>query len=353
MIHQFDRILESFEAPTELIKGLPTPQKGVVSAAEGARYFLLSAQTNAAFVAVNRLLKNGIKVARLQKAMRVGARLWPTGSWVVYGEKDTVSALTELGVSFSGTTKRPSKASLRPVQKLRIGLWDRYGGSMPSGWIRWLLEQHEFDFEVVLSKELGEGKLREKFDALIFPPGAISSGARRSGNRRRRTQTRTGFGGQLKSFLENGGSVVTIGSSTALAKQLKLPIESALVTKDEDGEDRPLKQEEFFIPGSVVQVHVDNSERAAWGAMVNTNVMFRRSPIFRITGKSRSIRPIAWFDTETPLRSGWAWGQEHLNGGVAMAVASVGKGELFLFGPDVTYRAQPHASFRFVFNTLY
>ena len=35
---------------------------------------------------------------------------------------------------------------LKPV---RIGLWDQYGGSMPSGWTRWLLEQYEFPFEVV------------------------------------------------------------------------------------------------------------------------------------------------------------------------------------------------------------
>ena len=38
---------------------------------------------------------------------------------------------------------------LKPV---RIGLWDQYGGSMPSGWTRWIFEQCEFPFEVGLSR---------------------------------------------------------------------------------------------------------------------------------------------------------------------------------------------------------
>ena len=29
----------------------------------------------------------------------------------------------------------------------RVALWDRYGGSMPSGWTRWILEQFEFPFD--------------------------------------------------------------------------------------------------------------------------------------------------------------------------------------------------------------
>jgi len=33
---------------------------------------------------------------------------------------------------------------------VRIGLWDQYGGSMPSGWIRYIFEQtHPVKFDVV------------------------------------------------------------------------------------------------------------------------------------------------------------------------------------------------------------
>jgi hypothetical protein len=33
--------------------------------------------------------------------------------------------------------------------------------------------------------------------------------------------------------------------------------------------------------------------------------------------------------------------------------ASVGKGKLFLFGPEITFRAQPHGTFKFLFNGIY
>jgi hypothetical protein len=36
-----------------------------------------------------------------------------------------------------------------------------------------------------------------------------------------------------------------------------------------------------------------------------------------------------------------------------MAEASVGKGKVLLFGPEVTFRAQPHGTFKFVFNGIY
>jgi hypothetical protein len=61
---------------------------------------------------------------------------------------------------------------------------------------------------------------------------------------------------------------------------------------------------------------------------------------------------VAWFDSKTPLRSGWAWGQEHLEGGVAVAEARVGKGTLVLFGPEILFRAQPHGTFKFLFNGI-
>ena len=66
-----------------------------------------------------------------------------------------------------------------------------------------------------------------------------------------------------------------------------------------------------------------------------------------------SIRPIAWFATDSPLRSGWAWGQAYLQDGVAAFVATVGKGKLYAFGPEITFRAQTHGTFKLLFNQLY
>ncbi len=64
------------------------------------------------------------------------------------------------------------------------------------------------------------------------------------------------------------------------------------------------------------------------------------------------MRRVGWFNDKTPSRSGWAWGQEHLKDGVAVIDASIGKGRLALFGPQVLFRGQPHGTFKFIFNGI-
>ena len=81
-------------------------------------------------------------------------------------------AAADFGLTFTGVTSRPAGA-LYKLTKPRIALWDQYGGSMPSGHTRWLLEQFEFDFEVVYPQTLDAGNLKAKYDVIIFPDGGI------------------------------------------------------------------------------------------------------------------------------------------------------------------------------------
>jgi hypothetical protein len=66
-----------------------------------------------------------------------------------------------------------------------------------------------------------------------------------------------------------------------------------------------------------------------------------------------NIKPLSWFATETPLRSGWAWGQSYLKNGVSSFEYVLGKGRLVVFGPEIVFRAQSHAGFKRLFNSLY
>ena len=53
------------------------------------------------------------------------------------------------------------------------------------------------------------------------------------------------------------------------------------------------------------------------------------------------------------LDSGWAWGQQYLDGGAAVVDAPVGEGRVLLLGPEVNFRDQPHATYKLLFNGLY
>lgn len=69
---------------------------------------------------------------------------------------------TELGTGATGVAARP-EGELLKLRPLRIDLWDRFGGSMPSGWVRYLFDQCQFPYEVVFAPQLDAGDLREKY----------------------------------------------------------------------------------------------------------------------------------------------------------------------------------------------
>jgi hypothetical protein len=105
-----------------------------------------------------------------------------------------------------------------------------------------------------------------------------------------------------------------------------------------------------------MQVTIDKDAKAAWGMKTNADVYFDDSPVFSINPDAQTkgtVKPIAWFATDKTLRSGWAWGQSYLKDGVAAFSATVGKGTLYAFGPEITFRAQTHGTFKLVFNQLY
>ena len=86
-----------------------------------------------------------------------------------------------------------------------------------------------------------------------------------------------------------------------------------------------------------------------------TDVFFDNSPVFKLGAgaEASGVKVVATFDSKTPLRSGWAWGQSYLENGVVAAEASVGAGKVLLFGPEILQRAQPHGTFKFLFNGIY
>ena len=84
-------------------------------------------------------------------------------------------------------------------------------------------------------------------------------------------------------------------------------------------------------------------------------VFYDESPAFRLRPEapSKGVKPIAWYESASPLRSGWAWGQQYLDQAVSIVEASVGKGHVVLFGNEVLWRGQPHGTFKMFFNGIY
>ena len=131
-------------------------------------------------------------------------------------------------------------------------------------------------------------------------------------------------------------------------------VENHLVERTAAGE-RSLGREKYYVPGSVLRAEVNPSHPLAWGLPKDLDVFFDNSPVFEVPPNApmKGVTSVAWFPTSTPLRSGWAWGQHYIQGGATVVEASVGKGTLMMFGPEINFRGQPHGTFKFLFNGIY
>ena len=134
-----------------------------------------------------------------------------------------------------------------------------------------------------------------------------------------------------------------------------MPIKDALVERVAGGAERPLPNEKFYIPGTILEARVDNTNPLAYGMDDHAMIFFDHSPAFRLEPEAslQGVKPVVWFDNAQPLRSGWAWGQQYLDQAVEIVEAPLGKGHVVLFGPEITWRAQPHGTFKFLFNGIY
>jgi hypothetical protein len=376
---QFDRVMEAFDGPFTKIDGLLAPPAMSLVGPPNPAGYLISHRINNSFVLINRLMKANADVYWLKSASAADGEDLGTGAIWVPASPAARPVLEkgahELGVTVHAVAKAPTGDAMK-LKPIRIGLYDQYGGSMPSGWTRWLFEQYEFPFERVYPAALDAGDLNSKFDVIVFTDGAIRRGAAggRGGG------GGGGFGGtpdpatipaeyqsmlgrisddktipQLKKFVERGGSIVTIGSSTSIAEVFAIPVKNHLVEKGPDGKDRPLPGEKFYIPGSLLKAHLDNTNPLAYGMPAEVDVFYDNSPVFRLepTAALKKTNAVGWFGGPEPLDSGWAWGQQYLDGGTVFAEATVGEGKVFLLGPEVNFRDQPHGTFKLLFNGLY
>jgi len=365
---RFDRILEGFTGPFEPIDAWNiNPPPGKV-AAERAPGYVTSRQVNNAYIAANRLLKAGEDVRALRTPTTINGTTYPAGSLYIRSAGATQRRLqtlaSELGISFEAS-RAPAGADAVRLRTARVGLWDQYGGSMDAGWARWILEQFEFPFTRVFAPALDAGQLNQSYDVLVFVGGGIPGDTpeRRGADTGAITDIPAEYAShvgrvttertlpRVREFIQNGGTVIAIGESAEnLAAFLRLPVGNHLV---ENGTLLP--RTKFYVPGSLLSARLDTDHPIAAGMREHTDFFFDDSPVFRLGADAAAagVRPIAWFDSGSPLRSGWAWGQNYLEKGVVALEARVGRGTVLLFAPEILKRAQPHATFKLLFNGIY
>src|SRR5690606_22517321 len=275
------------------------------------------------------------------------------GEFVVANNVFSKELLLSSGLTTKGIDKLPS--DVKTIKSLQIGLWDTYGGSMPSGWTRYIFEKYGFDYKVIYASELDKGDLNKEFDVILLPSNALVRPSSNPIPDNIPEEYASQWGNmtvektvpQLEKFIKNGGHLISIGNSSSIVEDLKIEVTNHLV----DNENKPLKREGYYTPGSVLKANVDNSSKSGLGYPEQIDFYFANNNVYRI--QDSSIKPLLWFSSDKVLKSGWSWGEKHLKDGILGFEKSIGKGKITVFTPDITFRAQAHGTFKLLFNNLY
>ncbi len=343
-----------------------TPPAGNVAGKAGYAY-LISPQTNNSFIAVNRILKNGGEVLRAKDGFSTGGEDYPPGTFVVLSRNVSASLMNELAEELFlsvGTTGSRLSAETSKQAAPRVALYKPWTASMDEGWTRWLLEQYEFPFKNVTDAEVRAGELRSNFDVLIIP--SMSGEQIVHGNKKGTVPPQYVGGisvagvGNIKAFVEQGGTLVTLRQGCFFAlNELGLPVNDALKGLRPPGRrygGPPPKAGEvrFACPGSVLRMDFNPKHPVAYGMPEEAPAMFYQGTAFNIVPSfaSESPRVISKYPNADLLMSGYLRGEEHLVNKAAAVEVPVGTGRVILLGFGVKQRAQPHGTFKLLFNSL-
>ncbi|MDT7688419.1 MAG: hypothetical protein QOE46_1178 [Acidobacteriota bacterium] len=234
-------------------------------------------------------------------------------------------------------------------RNVRLALYRSWTGSMDEGWTRWLFDTFNIPYTSLRDVDVRSGDLRSKYDVLVLPSMRLREIVE---GRARDTAPPEFTGGiteagvaNLRRFVEEGGTLICWDDSTELAiKRFNLPVRNVL-------ED--LKPSEFYCPGSVLRIEVDQTQPLARGIASQADAYFIDSAAFEVTD-GRAARVVARYAgrKEDVLRSGYLLGAERLAGRAALIEATLGKGRVILFGFRPQHRGQTWGTFPFIFNAI-
>ena len=341
---------DGFEADVEEVEQ-PVLESGRISGS--GKYYVFSCVPNYSAKAVNKLLDEGYNVSRSLDMVELDDTVLKPGSYMVESKRGLKKLLGELskeyGLDFIGMDTQLSETF--EINKPLIGVYRAWLPNSDEGWLRMVLDQYGFHYINLYPEDIRSGDLAEKIDVLVIPDlnsKAIAGGMRELKNYETsmyEPKYTQGVGDQgtkkLLEFLDQGGTVVTLNRSCEYAvKELLAEADLAL---------EGLSDKEFYCPGSLLRVLVDDTHPIGYGFNREEAIMFLNSPAFEVT----SGEAVAWYPETDPLISGWVLGEEHLRGRTAVAEIPAGNGSIIMIGCPPHFRNQNRATFKLLLNSIY
>ncbi len=352
----YTAVQHPFQCKTRLLSEIPFPQGKLRG--KGNTY-LLPAGQNDQFRLENRLFRAGIPMQ-----IYTGAVPWtlqdqriPEGSLIIRASasrlKPLLDSLSVSPIAIPEPDQRLQQA-LHLLREPRIAIFQPWTASIDEGWMRYVLDDFEYRYQVVHNQDIRAGRLHEQFDCLILPslrPSTIVQG-RKPGTTFPRYTGGIGETGiqHLKEFVEAGGTLICNDrSSRFVLTYFQVPVRDAL---------KGLGREQFFCSGSILRLHLNPSHPVGYGMPEWFSGYFNRSQVFTVEQPDgKELVPVqatvvSRYADSPVLESGWLMGEEHIAGQPAIVEIRYGKGFIILFGIRIQHRAQTHGTYRLLFNSI-
>jgi hypothetical protein len=259
-------------------------------------------------------------------------------------------ATAEVGLQVDAVNRAPKVEGVQLKPQTRVGLY-RGTNNMPGGWDMWLMDEYGVNYEVVRSQDF-QGSLNDLYDTIVISHGISQEDIVEGLSAEEYDDSWAwayGVGeegwAKLKEFVEDGGTLVAIGSSVGTARDLlDLPITEAL----------PEDRDEFLTGGSLIHNTFDTDNPVAWGMPESWPVWLYRTQAWELTGDANGPQVVSSYPEEGDLlASGYLRGGDHLRGAGNVLSFEVGEGTVVTYGSEVTFRTLPRSQFNLVYNAVY
>jgi len=353
------QVVNPFAAELSLLE--EQPPGSLENLDPNCKYLFLDRNQNGSFIIVNRLISQGVKVRSVREETVVKGKKFNPGTFVVTCNNGPDEALVEqiksLGVKAYGASS-VHDMKLLEVESFKLGLYQPWTASMDEGWTRWVLEQFEFPYRTIHDAEIRAGGLKDRYDVILLPDlssRSISKG-RSYGSMPEKYIGGVGEEGifALRDFVREGGVLIGLDSSCGfLIDTLELPVK--VLTPDTKTKKR------LFCPGSILRINIDNTHQLGYGFKPTAAIFFSSSPVFvkekakkdaAKKDKDQEAEFIGTYPKVNPLMSGWIENDDLLHGNGALVQAQFEKGRAVLIGFRCQFRAQPHGTFKVLFNAI-
>jgi hypothetical protein len=243
--------------------------------------------------------------------------------------------------------------SVRALRAPRVLLvYDAPGQTYSVGWARYVLERRYAQPTVaVRASSLGQADLAD-YDVIVFPSGNYSGAVG------------SGLLDELRSWMSNGGTLITMAGSTAWAARAGLL--STTVERrggraegdDPPGDETPEQPIEYLdeiapadeapesVPGAIVQAVLDTDHWLAAGTDGEIGVLVEGNRVFRPLTLDDGENVGRYGEVDELVLSGVVWDEARpqLASKAFLMVEPYGSGQLVAFAEDPNYRAYTEAT---------